>query len=176
MSKSKRERPPQDPAAIMQFAKFFMAAEDHLRNYTDPQTMQPPREFVAPAAVLGAFTCELMLKCIITLEGRPFAAEHNLYDLFSAISEPRRRRLIELWNEQGRPSLENLPPELKHLPVDLEPALKHCGGTFQLMRYGFEGKFQAWYLSYLPQVLRYAIAEMTGRLLDAQGRPTGPPR
>ena len=93
---------PVSAAAIFDQAGYFYQALNVL------QVVAPhPREnlhgavtLVAPIVVLGAFTTELFLKCLICMEIGQASHGHDLKELFDELSAETRARLEEMWNAE----------------------------------------------------------------------------
>jgi HEPN domain-containing protein len=149
-----------NPAAIYEYAMHFGVTAHHLLNYNDPREGGPPRGFALPMVVLSAFTIELMFKCILSLEGTAYSKTHHLHSLFKRISNKRKARIIQLWDQTERIVVERMPDvDGRKFPADLPSALKLCSNTFESARYIYEPGFEVYYLTRFPQLLQTVILE-----------------
>jgi hypothetical protein len=114
---------------------------------------------VTTTSLLQAFTIELLLKCLIRIEGGSPPREHDLLCLFSLLSAPTRKRLEVMW----RGYVQSLPPEttepFEKRGVKIEPELASALAVgrqaFQRIRYWHEepGEDFVFYLGTLPNML-----------------------
>lgn len=110
--------------------------------------------------VLSAFSCELLLKCLIAMQGQPVEPTHRLDVLFRKLHPNTKRRIDALWEAECRPAADALCRQFGK-PSDLPNALVMCGKAFENLRYAFEDPSKVvFYLGDLPRVLYNVILEM----------------
>jgi HEPN domain-containing protein len=148
-----------EPERIFQQALSLLMAQQILKEKkTDDHD-----EAVAlgmTAALLQAFTIELLLKCLIRIEGRDPPPIHDLLCLFNQLSAPTRERLAAMWRDyvQSQPAETTAPFE--RIGVRIEPeltaALAAGRRAFQRIRYWHEepGEDFVFYLGALPKMLK----------------------
>ena len=78
---------------------------------------------VMTTSLLQAFTIELLLKCLIRVEGGSPPPIHDLLCLFNQLSAPTRERLAAMWFDyvQSQPAETTEP--FKKIGVKIEPEL-----------------------------------------------------
>lgn len=106
-----------------------------------------------PTLVLEAFSIELLLKCLLLLEGKEVPRTHRLAVLFREIGCKTKRKIVESWDTEARPMLVRF-CQTKKLPTDLPNALVRCDRAFEQLRYGYEDPdAMVFYLGGLPPIL-----------------------
>jgi hypothetical protein len=154
----KRQKPPVkpiDPRDVFELAYRFCLADEHIR---DKNNTRAPI-MAAPAMVISAFACELLLKCLLLIENGEIVQTHRLDKLFQQLSHPQKRRIDAMWETKARPRIDGL-CRIHGLPSDLANALVTCGQAFERMRYGYEDPdSQRFYIADLPRILCELIVE-----------------
>src|ERR1700745_2660716 len=84
-----------EPERIFQQAIRFHQAQKILERSPDDQR----EALVQPVCVLAAFTIELLLKCLIRIEGGSPPRDHDLLELFKLLSARTRERLEAMWSD-----------------------------------------------------------------------------
>jgi hypothetical protein len=122
--------------------------------------------------VISALASELFLKCLLVIEAKPkkvFERVHNLYDLFSKLSDPVQKRIKELWDQQvwSQESRElfsytqTTVAKGQPIPRHFATALKLGANTFIELRYVYEKQRNINNLIIdLPLILRKVIVEI----------------
>jgi hypothetical protein len=138
-----------------------------------------------PAIVLGAFTTELFLKCLIRIEARGTPRTHDLKELFGKLSPATRARIKNLWDSdiavRRNKEWDGLEERfLLKIPRDLPSALAKGSNAFDRVRYSYEGNTEDlhYYLGDLPALLERVILEMkpeyeAWRRMPLPRRPSG---
>jgi len=120
---------------------------------------------VEPLCVLAAFTTELMLKCLICIEGGSPPTTHDLLGLFDKLSGPTRKRLDAMWTDFVRlhqHEIEQFERESgaafeRKLTLALEAGRK----AFERIRYFYERPPSfSFYISRLPDMLAKVAFEL----------------
>lgn len=88
---------------------------------------------VAPGVILSAFTLELLLKCILALEGKRIPHEHKLAKLFKSDLSKAAQTRIEKWYEYLLTQPKNAP-----LVMPFDAALSNSSEAFEYFRYFYE--------------------------------------
>ena len=146
-----------DPHQIFEHATKFLSVDNILRQL--PGTN--PAVLGHPSMVLAAFGCELFLKCLLTLEGKPFKDTHSLDVLFRQIDHKHKRRIEEIWDQTSRLKLARLAAIEKNIHLDLPNAIVACRDAFLFLRYSYEDPSRAkFWLGELPGILREVILEI----------------
>lgn len=156
-----------DPSArdIYDHADRFLITETQLRKLIDAD---PKIASVVqfPGMVICAFACELYLKCLLVIEGKKPAKDHNLAKLFGRLEASNKEKIEAEWGrmlvvtgEQIKGFEEKFNVEV---PRDLATALADCGNAFEVLRYLYEGKKANFYITHFPQVLRRVIQKLQG--------------
>jgi hypothetical protein len=145
-----------EPERIFQQAIRFHQAQKLLME----SSPNDQREVLAPPiCVLAAFTIELMLKCLIRVEGGTPPQIHDLLCLFNELSAPTRERLEAMWRDyvQSLPAETTEPFEKIGMKIepDLTPALAAGRKGFEVIRYWHEDPDEdcPFYLTELPNML-----------------------
>jgi hypothetical protein len=161
-------KPQIDPAKIFEQAGCFYQAWNVLRAI--------PREndhafvtLIEPLVVLGAFTTELFLKCLVCIETGNAPRDHNLRRLFDHLSMEARTRIQNLWNSatiRRSKKWDELEKFGLSMPRDLPSALDKGSSAFERIRYSYEGKTEGvhFYLEDLPAILERLILEIKPEL------------
>jgi hypothetical protein len=147
-----------EPERIFQQAISLLKAQQILKEKkTDDH--DEVVALVMTTSLLQAFTIELLLKCLIRVEGGTPPRDHDLLDLFNLLSAPTRERLEAMWRGyvQSQPAETTEPFE--QIGVTIEPeltsALAAGRRAFQRIRYLHEepGEDFVFYLGALPKML-----------------------
>jgi HEPN domain-containing protein len=152
-----------EPERIFQQAIRFHQAQTLLMEISP----NDQRELLAPpVCVLAAFTIELMLKCLIRIEGGIPPREHDLLCLFNLLSAPTRERLEAMWRDyvQSLPAETTEPFEQAGWPIqsELPSALAAARRGFEVIRYWHEDPDEdcPFYLTELPKMLKSVAFEL----------------
>jgi hypothetical protein len=153
-----------EPEAIFLQAVNFHIACRALQEWK-PSHPSGARAMDRPAAVINAFSSELLLKTLICIETGHIPRGHHLLSLFNALSPKTRKRITEMWDAYAI-RYANRWPEIEAqigCPVarDLPTALRLGSKTFELGRYYYEGRedFQ-FYIGALPDMLGRVVFEL----------------
>jgi hypothetical protein len=158
-----------DAKKIEPEAIFLQASQFHLafRALWDWKPNHPSgaKAMHTPAAVLSAFTSELMLKTLVCIETGRVPKGHHLLNLFNDLSANTRERITELWDSYATMHADRWveidvavgSPVARDLPT----ALRRASKTFELARYYYEEAedFQ-FYLGALPDMLGRVAFEL----------------
>ena len=151
-----------EPERIFRQAIRFHQAQKILMKSPDDQ-----REvLVQPVCVVAAFTIELMLKCLIRIEGGSPPQIHDLLDLFNRLRAPTRERLEAIWSDYVQQLTPNTIEAFKQVGVTIEPqlisALAAGRRAFELIRYWHEDPDEdyAFYLGALPNMLMKVVFDL----------------
>jgi hypothetical protein len=157
---------PIDPLKIFDEAHGFYQALAILCNVEAGNT-QLAVTIGEPVMVIGAFTIELFLKCVICLEtGSLPRREHNLRELFDQISPIIQTKIENEWEKIAEHHTEVWDGFERRLGItmtrDLRSALAAGGDAFQRIRYSYEGGNERlqFYLQDLPRALGRIILEV----------------
>ena len=112
-------KPTHDPRRIFRIAEWFNLAGNTLKEHISEM-----RGVAVPSVVLGAFSLELYLKCLIAIEtGKPPPTGHNLRWLFDRLSGNTQSKIKQYFDNptdqheiNWRETLKNPPP---HLPKEM---------------------------------------------------------
>jgi hypothetical protein len=116
--------------------------------------------------LLEAFTSELLLKCLIRIEGGSPPQIHDLLDLFNRLRAPTRERLEAIWSDYVQQLTPNTIEAFKQVGVTIEPqltsALAAGRRAFELIRYWHEDPDEdyAFYLGALPNMLMRVVFDL----------------
>jgi hypothetical protein len=146
--------------------------------------------FLAPYGVNAAFTLELYLKCLLTLERGSPPRGHNLLQLFNKVRPANQARIRVYYDNAPEKSrqLRQAMQAVTGLPSDFDSDLKASQRAFELMRYHWEGTWElgtGWSAGDITESVRHVIFEIRPDwarevsraekvVLDAQ--PTSPTR
>jgi HEPN domain-containing protein len=129
-----------EPKRILQQAAGFYMVEQLLMA-KEPANRNEAVGLAMTTCLLQAFTSELMLKCLIRIEGGSPRRIHDLLELFNLLSAPTRERLEAMWTDY----VQRYPDQaeaFKQVRVTLEPeltsALAAGRNAFELIRYWHE--------------------------------------
>lgn len=164
-------KPAHDPRRIFRIAEWFNLGSNTLRGHISEM-----RGVAVPSVVLGAFSLELYLKCLIAIEtGKPPPTGHNLRWLFDRLSSSTQRKIIQYFDNptdqheiNWRKTLKNPP---KHVPQQMkissftfDEVLDTSARAFGQFRYIFEsGTYKtnaSWNAGYIVVCARRVIVEM----------------
>jgi hypothetical protein len=146
-----------EPKRILQQAIGFYNVPGFLMD-KQPAHHQEAVALAMTVCLLQAFTSELVLKCLIRIEGGSPPRTHDLLALFNLLSEPTRKRLEAMWFDyvQRNPDQSEA---LKQVGVTIEPelasALAAGRRAFEFVRYWHENSDEEYvfYLEALPNML-----------------------
>jgi HEPN domain-containing protein len=144
-----------EPERIFEQAIRFHQAQQILKSSPNDQR----EALVQLVCVLAAFTIELLLKCLIRIEGGRPPSIHELDDLFNLLSAPTRERLEAMWRDYVHAMPAETTEPFKRIGVTIEPeltsALTAGRKAFQRIRYWHEeaGDDFVFYLGDLPTML-----------------------
>jgi len=166
MHMPKKPRPVPNARDVYRHALRFLATDGLLR--INAQKDEKVAYWVQhPAMVISTFASELLLKCLLVLEGKIPPDKHNLDTLFHLLEPKHRAEIERLWdaNQAKRKALiDEQEQKMKvSIPRDLATALADCGDAFVLLRYLYEDpKKAAFYITFFPQHVRDVIRGLTG--------------
>ena len=125
-----------DPNSIFQTAELFSKTVGLL-----DQAISHGEFLVVPLIVNSAFTVELYLKCLITIENGGYGREHNLYNLFNLLSNDSKKFITAKYNELT--SADPIVMAMKQhfngvIKFDIVSVLKDIADAFIAYRYHFE--------------------------------------
>ena len=106
-------------------AKGFLSAADILRQVGRKNGFTLFTYYAYPLSVNAAFSCELFIKSLLTLEDTEYNRWHYLYDLYSLLSPDAKTRIKNSFSESG--STE-----------DVEELVKTYNRAFVEWRYPFD--------------------------------------
>jgi hypothetical protein len=89
--------------------------------------------------VNGAFAVELYLKCLLTVEGSPVPASHNLKFLFDQLSRESKVKIRSVHNERASQDSVFASLERSGIKTDLDSLLEQGQDVFEQFRYIYEG-------------------------------------
>jgi hypothetical protein len=121
---------------------------------------------VMTTSLLQAFTIELLLKCLIRIEGRSRPQIHDLLCLFNLLSAPTRERLEAMWRDHVHCLPAETTEPFEKIGVRIEPELTAplAAGrrAFQRIRYLHEepGEDFVFYLGALTKMLKKVAFEL----------------
>ena len=157
---------PIDPLKIFEQAHGFYQALAILCN-VEPGNTQLAVTIGEPVMVIGAFTIELFLKCLICIETGPLPRRvHHLRELFDELSPAIQTRIEKEWDKIVEHHAEVWDGFERSLGItmarDLRSALAAGGDAFQRIRYSYEGGNESlqFYLQDLPRALGRIILEV----------------
>ena len=141
-----------EPERIFQQAIRFHRAQRLLME-SSPNDQRGA--LVYPICVLAAFTIELLLKCLIRIEGGAPPREHDLLCLFNLLSAPTRERLEAMWRDYVQHRVEAFRQDGMMIEPELTEALAAGRKGFEVIRYAHEEPEEecVFYLTALPNML-----------------------
>jgi hypothetical protein len=159
-----RQARPDALKIFLQAHSYFQAQELIYERWKhDPRMLQ---SFAIPASTLGAFSCELFLKCLVCVETGSVPKGHNLRKLFDLLTRKTRERLAELWDgyavDRAAQWDQIERKSGKVVARDLPSAISAGSRAFELIRYRYEKSdedFQ-FYLDDLPHMLGFVALEL----------------
>jgi hypothetical protein len=172
---------PIDALKIFEQAHGFYQALAILCNI-DPGNTALAVTIGEPVMVIGAFTIELFLKCLIYIEsGSLPRREHDLKKLFDELSPEIQVRIEKEWEKIAEHHAEVWDSFEKSFGItmarDLRSALAAGGDAFRPIRYSYEGGNETlqFYLQDLPRALGRIVLELkpewTGHTRDYRPLP-----
>ena len=102
--------------------------------------------------VCFAFSCECLLKCLLTLRQKNFPRDHNLRDLFRLLPSDDRQVIEQQWNQTTLVNLKSGKP-MPFMPeqiTSINQALKRSGDAFKEWRYRPNSWFSSWCVFSFP--------------------------
>jgi hypothetical protein len=96
------------------------------------------RRLGRPWAVIGAFSVELYLKCLLAIENRPYPKDHNLKKLFRSLAPATQAILRGRHDAIMQAKSESLADVRRYGKIDLESLLEQGQDTFVYLRYPYE--------------------------------------
>jgi hypothetical protein len=155
-----------DPRGIFEQANAFYQALAILCN-VEPQNVQLAVTIGEPVMVVGAFTIELFLKCLVCIETGKAPFGHNLRELFDQLSGSTRGRILRTWDNdiliQRKAEWNRIEAAMgQKIFRDLPDALTAASRSFERIRYSYEGNTAdlQYFLHDLPQLLRQVVVEI----------------
>jgi hypothetical protein len=132
-----------DPLKIFKQANGFYQALAMLRN-VEPDNIELMVTIGEPVLVTGAFTIELFLKCLVSIERGKIPYGHNLRELFDQPSDSARARIQRTWDNDilvyRKAEWDHFEAELgQRIVRDLPGALAAASKSFERIRYSYEG-------------------------------------
>lgn len=173
MKKAKRTNKPVNPEQIFNHAIRFSGTEQYLRDLKSTDSAFPVM-VAPPSMVLSAFAIELLLKCLLALEGTEIPETYKLDVLFRRISHKKKRRIEELWDLNARSKVKQF-CKAHGLPDDLPNAMVECASAFENMRYIYEEPETRFYIGDLGQQLIDVIVEIKPEWKPRQLNPAFTP-
>lgn len=159
-------KPVPDPKKVYQHAMRFLATDGFLRTHAGKD------EKVAfwcqhPSMVISSFASELLLKCLLILEGKIPPDKHNLETLFKLLEPPLQADIRARWDADQQRRKADIDANEQRMgvtiPRDLPTALADCSDAFLLLRYLYEDPMKAsFYITFFPVILRDVIRQRTG--------------
>jgi len=147
-----------EPERIFQQAISLLRAQEILKERkTDDH--DEAVALVTTTSLLQAFTIELLLKCLIRVEGGSPPPIHDLLDLFNLLSAPTRERLETMWRDYVQSQPAEMTEPFKQAGMTIEPELTSALAVgrraFQRIRYLHEepGEDFVFYLGALPNMI-----------------------
>lgn len=125
------------------------------------------------APVCLAFAAECYLKCLLTLRGKPFPNDHDLYNLFKRLPLPDKQWIESEWSKYNLAHLvaiKDSAPDGLQLPTTLLQTLQFSGMTFKNFRYIERGR-GGWLLGTFSPCVRELILVTRP---DWEDHPPGP--
>ena len=190
---AKKEIPPLDPEKTFLSAEQFLEAARILaRHMPGPERKYSPA-VPFPYIVHAAFSLELFLKCLLTLEGGlngGLRRSHKAKDLFDGL-QPKTKKALEERDSRGRRGTQQRQyenalkaegaesPKVQFLEMlaktTLADDLAEANDAFEYFRYSFEdsedGKTRGFTLGFFVEDLRVFILELMPEW-DRTGQPT----
>jgi len=158
VSNPKKAKKPADPKGVFLTAETFRAGSLVLGKYGMPHLM-------LPMVVCAAFSLELLLKCLILIEGHDFGKDHSLESLFSKTT-PESQKTIRASYEVHRAKREAMYAALKNVPApktDFDFVLHASAKAFEHFRYAYEGiveEGEGWLANEIHDCVRERIVEL----------------
>ena len=152
-----------DPVEIYKHGTSFFKAIDQLHDSINRGISG--HELGIPIIVLSAFTSEIFLKCLISIEKGVSVRGHDLKGLYDQLTPETQNRIENKWNVivlTRSDSLNKIEEDTgQPIPRDLMSNLVESRKSFEQVRYIYEpGQDVRALLSDLPIPLRDVILEM----------------
>lgn len=160
--KARRSRKPINPLAVFRHGERFHYGYNALGMASDPHLQAAQG---TPQIVLGAFTVELYLKCLLHLQGRRVPDTHLLQMLFHALDTKTQQAFREGWDAHMAtdPQLQRIIPVAervsgKSIGHDFDWHIAAANRAFVEIRYAYEeaprtgfflGSFLSWIRNYI---------------------------
>ena len=142
------------PERILQTAIAFYKVQQILKKKT-PDDHDEGVALTLTICLLQALTSELLLKCLIRIEGGTPPREHDLLCLFNLLSAPTRERVEAMWRDYVQHRVEAFRQDGMMIEPELTAALAAGRKGFEVIRYWHEEPDEdcAFYLTALPNKL-----------------------
>ena len=132
-----------DPLKIFEQADCFYQALHALCN-VQPDNLRLGVMLGEPVMVIGAFTIELFLKCLVCIETGEVPRTHHLRKLFDKLSDSTRARIQLTWNNDisvhRKTEWDRIEAAAGQKAArDLPGALAAASKSFERIRYSYEG-------------------------------------
>jgi hypothetical protein len=158
-------KPPKlvNPQGVFNHAHSFVSALDQLHRTSDETRFF---QIASPMMVLTAFSCELLFKCLISLETNGETVRtHLLVELFNKLSPETQQRIETYWDKAQAEEEELLnkieSKEGKPIARDLRSNLNEANDLFRQVRYFYEGPPSfGFYITHLPIALLRTILDL----------------
>jgi hypothetical protein len=154
-----------DPLKIFEQANGFYQALAILCN-VEPGNTQLEITIGEPVMVIGAFTIELFLKCLVCIETGRVPHTHHLRELYDKLGANTQQRLLRTWENDiaayRKAEWDRVEAAAGEKAArDLPGALAAASKSFERIRYSYEGNTAEvqYFLQDLPQLLRQVIVE-----------------
>ena len=126
-----------DPRKMFDAANEFYAAETCLVHQLNNGAMA----LAIPWDVIAAFTLELYLKCLITIENNSYAGSHDLRKLFHILTEDSQQFARNHFNASEKTNPHRAYMAQAGLAMTLDDALDRSRNAFAIMRYPYEDRY-----------------------------------
>ncbi|MHB9003911.1 MAG: hypothetical protein ACYC6C_07580 [Coriobacteriia bacterium] len=123
--------------------------------------------FVLPAVVCTAFSIELFLKALLTIETGGTPRVHSLKRLFGRLSTESATSIERHYDQltSANPNVQAMKQQFPQISVALSDVLVSGDRAFEEIRYAYEGHAASPHgLNELARAVRNHIAELTGAL------------
>jgi hypothetical protein len=155
-----------DALHIFKQADCFYQALAVLCN-AQPTNIQLGVMLGEPVMVIGAFTIELFLKCLVCIETGEVPRIHHLRHLFDKLSLSTRERIQRTWDNDIAVHRDTEWDQIevaagRKAARDLPGALAAASKSFERLRYSYEGNTAdvQYFLQDLPQLLGRVVFEL----------------
>jgi HEPN domain-containing protein len=163
---AKKPKPVPDAKKVYEHALRFLATDGFLRT----EAAKDPAHgywFQHPGMVISTFASELLLKCLLILEGKAPPDKHNLKTLFDLLDPAHKAQIETMWDADQAKRKAHLDEQERKMgvtiPRGLTTALSDCQDAFVLLRYLYEDPMKAsYYITFFPHIVRDVIRDITG--------------